>query len=374
MDGSMMYYLYYLSQAPHYVLGGFNVFQYLSFRAMCAAMTAFLLCLLFGSWVIRLLTSLKLGQPIRTAEEVHRLYELHGGKKGTPTMGGVLLMGSVLVSTLFWARWDNSFVWLCLFTMVFTAGLGFADDFLKVKKKKSDGVPGRVKLVFQFILAAIVTGFFLLNPSLEVQAKELFVPFFKEPIVENLSWLTLLFYAVVIMGASNAVNLTDGLDGLATGCTVTVASCYAIFAYAAGNLTVSSYLDLPFYRQSGELTVLCAALVGAGLGFLWFNCHPAKVFMGDTGSLSIGSTLGVVAICCKQELLLAVVGGIFVIEALSVIAQVLSFRLCGKRVLLMAPLHHHFELKGWKENTVIVRFWAMSLMFAFLGLATLKLR
>jgi phospho-N-acetylmuramoyl-pentapeptide-transferase len=370
----MMYYLYYLSQPPHFVLSGFNVFQYVSFRAVCAAITAFLLCLLFGSWVIRLLTSLKFGQPIRSAEEVHRLHELHGGKKGTPTMGGVLLMGSVVVATLVWARWDNGFVWLCLFTIVFTAALGFADDYLKVKKKKSDGVPGRVKLACQFFLAVVVTAYFLLSPSLQVQAKELFIPFFKDPIVENLGWLTLIFYALVIMGASNAVNLTDGLDGLATGCTVTVASTYAVMTYAAGSIPLSSYLDLPFYRQSGELAVLCAALVGAGLGFLWFNCHPATVFMGDTGSLSIGSTLGVVAICCKQELLLAVVGGIFVIEALSVILQVGSYKLRRKRIFKMAPIHHHFELLGWSESKVIVRFWIASLVFALFALTTLKLR
>jgi phospho-N-acetylmuramoyl-pentapeptide-transferase len=370
----MMYYLYFLSQGPHAVAGGFNVFQYVSFRAVCAAITAFLLCLVFGDWVIRKLALLKFGQPIRSADEVHRLSELHGAKKGTPTMGGVFLMGSVVVATVIWARPDNSFVWLCIFTILFTAGLGFVDDFLKVTKKKSDGIPGRVKLVCQFVLALCVTGFFLLNPSLEIQAKELYIPFFKEPIIENLGWFTLLFFAIVIVGASNAVNLTDGLDGLATGCTVTVASAYAIFAYAAGNVAVATYLDLPFFQQSQELAVLCTALVGAGLGFLWFNCHPARVFMGDTGSLSIGSTLGVVAICCKQELLLTVVGGIFVIEAVSVILQVLSFKIRGRRVLLMAPLHHHFELKGWKENTVIVRFWIMSLMFAFLGLATLKLR
>ncbi len=340
----MMYYLYYLSLPPHVINTGFNVFQYISFRAVCAAMTAFLLCLVFGSQVIRKLSSLKFGQPIRTAEEVHRLNELHGAKKGTPTMGGVLLMGSVAVSTMIWARLDNSFIWLCLFTIVSTAALGFVDDYLKVTKKKSDGVPGRVKLSCQFLLALIVTVFFLSNPSLEIQAKELFIPFFKEPIINNLGWFTLIFFAFVIVGCSNAVNLTDGLDGLAAGCTVTAASTYAILAYAAG------------------------------LGFLWFNCHPARVFMGDTGSLSIGSTLGVVSICCKQELLLAVVGGVFVIEAVSVILQVLSFKTRGKRVLLMAPLHHHFELKGWKENTVIVRFWIMSLMFALLGLATLKLR
>ena len=370
----MMYYLYYLSQGPHPLNTGFNVFQYVSFRAVFAAITAFLFCLVFGSWVIRMLISLKLGQPIRTAEEVHRLHELHGGKKGTPTMGGVLLMGSVVVATLIWARPDNTFVWLCLFTIFFTAGLGFVDDYLKVTKKKSDGVPGRVKLIFQFILALIVTGFFLLNPALQIQARELYLPCFKEPVIGNLGILTLIFFAVVIIGSSNAVNLTDGLDGLATGCTITAASTFAILCYAAGNVSVASYLDLPYYAQSSELTVLCTALVGAGLGFLWFNCHPARVFMGDTGSLSIGSTLGVVAICCKQEILLALVGGIFVIEAVSVILQVASFKLRGKRVLLMAPLHHHFELKGWKENTVIVRFWIMSLIFAFLGLATLKLR
>jgi phospho-N-acetylmuramoyl-pentapeptide-transferase len=370
----MMFYFYYFSQGPNAIAGGFNVFQYVSFRAVCAAITAFLLCLVFGNWVIRKLTSLKFGQPIRTADEVHRLYELHGAKKGTPTMGGVFFMGSVVVSTIMWARPDNAFVWLCLFTIVFTAGLGLVDDYLKVTKKKSAGISGKIKLLCQFILAAIVTAFFLLNPSLEVQAKELYIPFFKEPIIANLGWFTLLFFAIVIVGTSNAVNLTDGLDGLATGCTVTVASTYAILAYAAGNVAVSTYLDLPFYRESQELTILCTALAGAGLGFLWFNCHPAKVFMGDTGSLSIGGTLGVVAICCKQELLLIVIGGIFVIEALSVILQVLSFKLTGKRLLLMSPLHHHFELKGWKENTVIVRFWIMSLMFAFLGLATLKLR
>jgi phospho-N-acetylmuramoyl-pentapeptide-transferase len=263
---------------------------------------------------------------------------------------------------------------LCIFTIVFTAGLGFVDDYLKVRKKKSDGIPGRIKLVCQFCLALIVTAFFLLNPALEVQARELYIPFFKEPIIANLGWFTFVFFTLVITGASNAVNLTDGLDGLATGCTVTAASAYAILAYAAGTVSVAAYLDLPFYRGSEVLTILCTALVGAGLGFLWFNCHPARVFMGDTGSLSIGSTLAVVAICCKQELLLIVVGGIFVIEALSVILQVLSFKLTGKRVLLMSPLHHHFELKGWQENTVIVRFWIMSLMFGFLGLATLKLR
>ena len=351
-----------------------NVFRYITFRAIAAALTAFLLCLIFGNLVIRKLVSLKLGQPIRTKEEVHKLAELHGGKRGTPTMGGVLLLGAVLVSTLLWARPGNSFVWIALFSMIWLGVIGFIDDYLKVTKKKSDGLPGRLKLVAQFLLAGIVTLFFTLNPATEVQARELFVPFYKEPIIANLGWLTFIFFALVIVGTSNAVNLTDGLDGLATGCTITAAFAYAILSYAAGNLKIATYLQIPFYPQAGELTVLCMALVGAGMGFLWFNCHPAKVFMGDTGSLAIGGVLGVVAICTKQELLLLVVGGIFVIEALSVILQVLSFKLTGKRIFRMSPIHHHFELLGWKENTVIVRFWILSILFAFLGLATLKLR
>lgn len=366
----MLYYLHQLSSQ----FDALNVFQYITFRAVCAAMTSFLLCLIFGNWVIRKLISLKVGQPIRTKEEVHRLAELHGGKRGTPTMGGVLLLGSVIISTVLWARPTNQFVWLALFSLAWLGAIGFIDDYLKVAKKKSDGLPGRLKLLAQFALAGIVTAFFLLNPAIEVQARELFVPFYKEPLIQNLGWATFLFFALVIVGTSNAVNLTDGLDGLATGCTITAAFSYAVLAYAAGNVKVASYLQIPFYAQAGELTVLCMALVGAGMGFLWFNCHPARVFMGDTGSLAIGGVLGVVAICTKQELLLLVVGGIFVIEALSVILQVLSFKLTGKRIFRMSPIHHHFELMGWKENTVIVRFWIISIMFACLAMATLKLR
>jgi phospho-N-acetylmuramoyl-pentapeptide-transferase len=305
---------------------------------------------------------------------VRRLAELHGGKQGTPTMGGVLIIGTVVVASVLWARPDNRFVWLALFSMVFLGGLGFADDYLKVAKKKSDGIPGRVKLIFQVALAALVAAVFLTSPLIEVQARSLYVPFFKAPVIENMGWATLLFFALVIVGSSNAVNLTDGLDGLAIGCTVTVAFTYSLLSYAAGNFKIAEYLQVPFYPFTGELTVICAALVGAGLGFLWFNCHPAKVFMGDTGSLAIGGLVGVVAICCKQELLLAVVGGVFVLEAVSVILQVLSFKLTGKRIFAMSPLHHHFELTGWKENTVIVRFWILSGIFALLGLATLKLR
>ena len=366
----MMYYLHRLSDQ----FVGFHVFFYVTFRAIAAAVTAFLVTLIFGNFGIRKLTALKLGQPIRAAAEVHRLAELHGGKQGTPTMGGVLVIGAVFVSSLIWARPDNRFVWLALFSMVYLGVLGFVDDYLKVTKKKSDGINGRIKLVFQIALAGIITGVFLSSPLLEVQARSLYVPFIKAPVVANMGWFTFVFFALVIVGSSNAVNLTDGLDGLAIGCTVTVAFGYALLSYAAGNFRIAQYLQVPFYPFAGELTVVCSALVGAGLGFLWFNCHPAKVFMGDTGSLAIGGMIGVVAICCKQELLLIVVGGVFVIEAVSVILQVLSFKLTGRRIFVMSPLHHHFELSGWKENTVIVRFWILSIICALLGLATLKLR
>ena len=366
----MMYYLHLLSDE----IRGFNVFFYVTFRAVAAAVTAFLLSLFFGKFVIRKLIRLRARQPIRGADEVHRLAELHSAKQGVPTMGGVLVIGAVVVSSMIWARPDNRFVWLALFSMVYLGVLGFVDDYLKVTKKKSDGVSGRLKLVFQIILATIVTAVFLSNPLIEVQARSLYLPFLKAPVITNMGWMTLVFFAVVIVGSSNAVNLTDGLDGLAIGCTITVAFAYALLSYAAGNFRIAEYLQVPFYPYTGELTVICAALVGAGLGFLWFNCHPARVFMGDTGALAIGGVIGVIAICCKQELLLAVVGGVFVLEAVSVILQVLSFRLTGKRIFAMSPLHHHFELRGWKENTVIVRFWILSAVFALLGLASLKLR
>jgi phospho-N-acetylmuramoyl-pentapeptide-transferase len=289
-------------------------------------------------------------------------------------MGGVLVIGAVFVSSVLWARPDNRFVWLALFAMLVLGTLGFTDDYLKVTKKKSAGISGRYKVLIQIVLALIVTAVFLTNPVLEVQARSLYVPFVKTPVVTNMGWYTFLFFVLVIVGSSNAVNLTDGLDGLAIGCTVTVAWAYALLAYAAGNFRIAEYLQVPFYAFAGELTVVCSALIGAGLGFLWFNCHPAKVFMGDTGSLAIGGMIGVVAICCKQELLLVVVGGVFVIEAVSVILQVISFKATGKRIFAMSPIHHHFELVGWKENTVIVRFWILSGIFALLGLATLKLR
>ena len=375
--------LYYLSEISTWAAGrgidndilkALNVFSYITFRAICAGVTAFVLSLAFGNLVIRKLISLKFGQPIRTAAEVHKLHELHGAKKGTPTMGGVLLIGTVVVSTLLWAKPENPFVWLVLFSTVFMGGIGLYDDWLKVSKKSSDGISSRMKFALQCLLAGIFTIFLLLNPKVSTIAQQLYFPFIKDPLLASMGWFSFIFFLLVIVGTSNAVNLTDGLDGLATGCTATVAATYAVLVYVAGNIKAASYLQIPYVAYSGELAVLCVALLGACLGFLWWNAHPARVFMGDTGSLAIGGMLGSVAICCKQEFLLVIVGGIFVIEAMSVILQVASFKLTGPRIFKMSPIHHHFELSGWKENTVIVRFWILSVLFALLGLATLKLR
>ena len=375
--------LYYLSELSDWaakqgisndLLKALNVFSYITFRAICAGITAFLISVIFGNFVIRKLISLKFGQPIRTAAEVHKLHELHGSKKGTPTMGGILLIGSIVISTLLWAKPENPFVWLVLFSAVFLGGIGFYDDWLKVTKKSSDGISSRLKFGLQCLLAGIFTLFFLTNPKLSATAQQLFIPFLKEPLLLGMGVLTFIFYLLVIVGTSNAVNLTDGLDGLATGCTATVAATYAVLVYVAGNIKTATYLQVPFVPYAGELAVLCVALLGACLGFLWWNAHPARVFMGDTGSLAIGGMLGAVAICCKQELLLVIVGGVFVMEAMSVILQVASFKTTGRRIFKMSPIHHHFELSGWKENTVIVRFWILSVLFALLGLATLKLR
>jgi phospho-N-acetylmuramoyl-pentapeptide-transferase len=375
--------LYYLSEISTWassrgidndILKALNVFSYITFRAICAGVTAFVLSLAFGNLVIRKLISLKFGQPIRTAAEVHKLHELHGAKKGTPTMGGVLLIGTVVVSTLLWAKPENPFVWLVLFSTVFMGGIGLYDDWLKVSKKSSDGISSRMKFALQCLLAGIFTVFLLLNPKVSTIAQQLYFPFIKDPLLPSMGLFSFIFFLLVIVGTSNAVNLTDGLDGLATGCTATVAATYAVLVYVAGNIKAASYLQIPYVAYSGELAVLCVALLGACLGFLWWNAHPARVFMGDTGSLAIGGMLGSVAICCKQEILLVIVGGVFVIEAMSVIIQVASFKLTGRRIFKMSPIHHHFELSGWKENTVIVRFWILSVLFALLGLATLKLR
>jgi phospho-N-acetylmuramoyl-pentapeptide-transferase len=369
--------LFYLSELRR-VFTPFNVFYYITFRALGAAITAFLISLLCGKFFIRRLISLKFGQPVRSREEVNRLYELHGRKAGTPTMGGVLIIASVLLSSLLWAKWENPVVWLALFTIVYLGSLGFRDDLLKITKRNSAGVSSTTKLLAQGVLAAGLVAYFLYGPKNALFEPALYVPFKKGPLIANLGAyfgiFAFLFYAAVIVGCSNAVNLTDGLDGLAVGCTITVTLAYAAIAYAAGNIKAATYLEIPFFPGCGELAVLCLAMAGAGLGFLWFNAYPAQMFMGDTGSLAIGGFIAVVAICCKQEILLILIGGVFVMETFSVMLQVVSFKTTGKRIFLMSPLHHHFELLGWKENTVIVRFWIMSIIFAVLGLATLKLR
>jgi len=366
----MFYYLYYLSS--HW--GPFNVFRYETFRAMAAALTALMLSLAMGPKTIVLLTRLKLGQPLRLKSEVRELADLHSGKKGTPTMGGMLILFTVTISTLLWCDPANRLFWLVLGSMLYLGFIGFADDYEKVAKKNSKGIRGWQKLAAQALLAIFVFLYLSYTSNYPGEWNRLYIPFLKSAIVVDMGVLTVVFFALVIMGASNAVNLTDGLDGLAIGCSISVALTYAIFCYVAGNAKLATYLILPLVSGAGELAVFCAALVGAGLGFLWFNCHPARLFMGDTGSLALGGVLGVIAICVHQELLLIIAGGVFVLEAGSVLLQVASFKLTGKRIFAMSPLHHHFELKGWDESTVTVRFWIMSLIGAMAALATLKLR
>lgn len=374
----MIYHLYHLRdlwfEPDNWLHAALNLFRYTTFRAGGAFFTAFLLSLLFGPRIIRRLISLKVGQPIRTADEVHKLAELHGGKAGTPTMGGVLILLTFVISCVIWVRPGNPFLWVILFVALSLGALGFLDDFQKVVRKNSAGLRPRAKLGGQLLVALLAGGALLVHPDTRDFLGELWVPFFKEPLVQNMGLWALILFALVIVGASNAVNLTDGLDGLATGCMLTSVMAYALFGYVTGNVVYATFLGSPYHPAAGEIAVLCLALAGSLLGFLWYNCHPARVFMGDTGSLALGGTLGVIALCCRQELVLVIVGGVFVMEAMSVILQVASFRLRGKRIFRMAPIHHHFELKGWKESQVIVRFWMLSLLFAVLALATLKLR
>ncbi len=370
----MLYYLHLLKDHSDF-FEILNIFQYQTFRAAGAALTAFLVSVLLGNKVILKLTSLKVGQPIRTKEEVHRLAELHGIKTGTPTMGGILIVGTVLFSVLLWARISNPFIQTLIFVTITMGLLGFVDDYRKVMKKNSVGVRGKAKLLVQFAVALIAIGYLYLLPETSAYIRQLFIPSVKFPIFADMGVLTLVLLPLVIVGASNAVNLTDGLDGLASGCTVTTGLAYAALTYVAGHQVIAKeYLFVPFHPSAGEVSIFCAALVGSALGFLWFNCHPARVFMGDTGSLSIGGMLGMIAICCKQELLLIVVGFVFVMEAMSVILQVASFKLTGRRIFKMSPIHHHFELLGWEESKVINRFWIISIISAMLGLMTLKIR
>jgi phospho-N-acetylmuramoyl-pentapeptide-transferase len=366
----MLFYLYHFS--PWF--SPFNVFRYETFRAMAAALTSLALSFALGPKTIVLLTRLKLGQPLRQKSEVRELADLHSSKQGTPTMGGILIIFTVAVSALLWCDPANRLFWLVLISMLFLGFIGFADDYEKVAKKNSKGIRGWQKLAAQLLLAIFVFAFLRLNSEYPGESSRLYIPFLKTPVIVDMGAFAVAFFALVIMGTSNAVNLTDGLDGLAIGCSISVALTYAVFCYVAGNARLATYLFLPLVSGAGDLAVFCAALVGSGLGFLWFNCHPARVFMGDTGSLALGGVLGVIAICVHQELALIIAGGVFVLEAGSVLIQVASFKLTGKRVFAMSPLHHHFELKGWNESTVTVRFWIMSLVASLLALATLKLR
>lgn len=377
--------LYYLSELTD-LLSPLRVFRYITFRAMGGAFTAFVISLVAGPAIIRWLTRLKVGQQVRVHDSAE-LYNLHGKKAGTPTMGGVLIILSVLVSSLLWAMPGNGYVLLSLATMLVMGATGFADDYLKVARKNPKGLRGKYKLLVQCGWSAVVCVMLFAWPASREFAGNLMVPFLKEPVVQDMGfWGALVFFTLVIAGASNAVNLTDGLDGLAAGCSSAASVAYLAIAYVAGNSVAAGYLQVPYVPGTGELAIVCACLFGAGLGFLWYNCHPARVFMGDTGSLAIGGLIGMVAICTKQELLLIFVGGVFVLEAVSVMLQVGCFKLTGKRIFRCAPLHHHFEFLEKDraraagrdlevvETMVTTRFWILSILFAALGLATLKLR
>jgi phospho-N-acetylmuramoyl-pentapeptide-transferase len=346
----------------------FNVFRYITFRAAGATLTALLLALLCGPWFIRTLRRLSVGQEIRETGP-----QSHQSKAGTPTMGGLLILFSLLVATLLWANLNNRYVWVVMGVTVAFGAIGFVDDYRKVRRKRSQGLSARSKFLLQAAAASLAAAYLLAAPGADPAASKLYFPFFKN-LVLDLGVLYVPFFLFMLVGFSNAVNLTDGLDGLAIGATLITASSYAVFTYVAGHRLVANYLQVTYVAGLGEVSIFCAALAGASLGFLWFNSHPAEVFMGDVGSLAIGAAIASVALLAKQELLLVIVGGLFVLETLSVIAQVTSFKLTGKRVLRMAPLHHHFELAGWAESKIIARFWIIALICALIGLATLKLR
>ena len=343
-----------------------NVFRYITFRTAGAVVTAILLSLLAGPWFIRMLRRLSVGQSILdVAPGSHRV------KEGTPTMGGVLILASLLVPTLLWADLGSRYVRLAILVTLGFGAIGFVDDYLKLRRKKNRGLSARVKFSLTVLVGA-VAGYAIISIPAE-HSSTLAFPFFKAAVFD-LGLLYVPFVVLILAGSSHAVNLTDGLDGLAIGATLIAAATYVIFSYVAGNSVVADYLQVSYVPGVGELAVFCGALVGASLGFLWFNCHPAEVFMGDVGSLALGAAIGIVAILAKQEIVLILVGGLFVIEAVSVIVQVASFKTRGKRVLRMAPIHHHFEELGWTEPKVIVRFWILSILFSLLSLATLKLR
>ena len=347
----------------------FNLFRYLTFRTGGAIMTALVVCFIVGPHVIDWLRARQGGgQPIRDDGPGQHLL----GKQGTPTMGGFLILLGLGVATLLWADLANGYVWAVLLVTFGFGAVGFADDYLKVKRQSTHGLPGKLKLLIEVAIAAIAI-YWITTLTQEPLAGALAVPFFKN-VLFNMGWMFLPFAVLVIVGASNAVNLTDGLDGLAIVPVMIVAATFLLIAYLVGNAVFSNYLQLHPVPGAGELAVFCGALVGAALGFLWFNAPPAMVFMGDTGSLSLGGALGAISVVTKHELVLAIVGGLFVLETVSVVVQVISFKLTGRRVFRMAPLHHHFEEKGWAESTIVIRFWIIALILALFGLATLKLR
>lgn len=347
----------------------FNLFRYITFRTGGAIVTALLIVFLFGPAII---SSLRVrqgkGQPIRDDGPQSHIVT----KQGTPTMGGLMILTGVSVSTLLWANLANTYVWIVLLVTLSYGAIGLYDDYLKVKRASSHGYPGKAKLVGEFLIAAIAS-LAIIYVAKEPVGTSIAVPFFKELFLD-LGWFFVAFATVVIVGAGNSVNLTDGLDGLAIVPVMIAAASFGFIAYLVGNAVFADYLQVTFVPGTGELAVLCGALIGAGLGFLWFNAPPAMIFMGDTGSLALGGALGTISVATKHEIVLAIIGGLFVLEALSVIVQVISFKLTGRRVFRMAPLHHHFEQKGWAESTIVVRFWIIAVVLALVGLSTLKLR
>jgi phospho-N-acetylmuramoyl-pentapeptide-transferase len=346
---------------------GFQVFHYLTLRAILSVATALILSLWWGPWMIEKLRLMKFGQAIRTDGP-----QSHLAKTGTPTMGGALILVSIAVSTLLWSNLANAYVWVVLAVMAVFGLVGWVDDYRKVVEKNPRGLPGRWKYFWQSV-AGIGAAVFLYNFAKTPIETSLIVPFFKSIIIPLGVFYMVLTYFVIV-GTSNAVNLTDGLDGLAIMPTVMVAGALAIFAYLSGNIKFATYLHIPYVSGSGELIVICGSIIGAGLGFLWFNAYPAQVFMGDVGALALGAVLGVIAVIVRQEIVLFVMGGVFVMETVSVMLQVASFKLTGRRIFRMAPIHHHYELKGWPETKVVIRFWIISFMLVLLGLASLKLR
>ena len=358
--------LYHLLYPLHTTFSVFNVFRYITFRTIYAVLTALLISFLLGPWLIRYLRREHVGQYVRDNGP-----SKHLSKVGTPTMGGLLILFSIMVATLLWADLTNFYIWMALLVTVGFGAIGFLDDYLKLIKQESAGLSGRAKILLQSIIALVVAGFLYAQADFDTHIT---IPFLKD-VRPDLGWGYILLSVLVIVGTSNAVNLTDGLDGLAIGSMTVATATYLIFSYVAGHITIANYLQIPYVPGCGELAVLCGAVIGAGMGFLWFNAYPAEIFMGDTGSLPLGGILGTVAVVTKQEVLLILVGGLFVMEALSVIFQVGFFKMTnGRRIFRMAPLHHHFELKGWPEPKVIVRFWLIAIVLGLLSLSTLKLR